>query len=84
MICSPSFGKSIFYYPYASLGEKQLSLLKATALYFDKIYILDPLKSSWGGIGDAQYEGDVKMLEDEGFLQRLSPEEVMHKYEPKS
>ncbi len=42
---------SIFYYPYASFKEKQVPLLKAAALYFDKLYILDPTKASWDLIG---------------------------------
>lgn len=74
-------GKNIFYYPYASLGDKQLAMLKAIALYFDRLYILDPLKSSWAGIGSGPYENEIKLLEDEGILVRIAPEEVMHKYE---
>lgn len=74
-------GQSVYYYPYASLGERQLTTLKAIALYFDKLYILDPLKSSWATMGSGQYETDLKLLEDEGLLNRIAPEEVMHKYE---
>ena len=29
---------SVFYYPYASLGTDQSLLLKAAALYFDKLF----------------------------------------------
>ncbi|NIP23698.1 MAG: hypothetical protein GWN67_06305 [Phycisphaerae bacterium] len=36
---------SIFYYPYASFRDDQVPLLKAVALYFDKLYILDPFKA---------------------------------------
>jgi len=74
-------GKNIFYYPYATLGRNQLAMLKAIALYFDKLYILDPLKSSWAGIGSGPYEEDIKLLESEGILERVAPEQVMHKYE---
>lgn len=73
--------QNVFYYPYATLGDKQLTMLKAIALYFDKLYILDPLKASWAGIGSGQYENDIRLLEHEGILQRIAPEDVMHKYE---
>lgn len=74
-------GKNIFYYPYATLGRNQLAMLKAIALYFDKLYILDPLKSSWAGIGSGPYEEDIKLLESQGILERVAPEAVMHQYE---
>lgn len=74
-------GKNIFYYPYASLGEKQMSMLKAVALYFDKLFVLDPMKSSWARVGLGEYEHEIQLLESEGILQRVSPEEVMHQYE---
>lgn len=74
-------GQSVYYYPYATLGEKQLTMLKAIALYFDNLYILDPLKSSWAAMGSGSYESDLKLLEDEGILKRIAPEEVMHRYE---
>jgi hypothetical protein len=39
---------NIFYYPYASVRNDQAPLLKAAALYFDKLYILDPAGASCG------------------------------------
>jgi hypothetical protein len=68
---------SIFYYPYASLGGKQSLLLKAAALYFDNLFILDPLKASWDTIGPGDQEGDLRLLESEGILKRIAPEEVL-------
>jgi hypothetical protein len=70
-------GHSIFYYPYASLGAEQAPLLKAVALYFDKLFILDPLKASWATVGPGQREPDLRLLESEGILQRIAPEEVL-------
>jgi hypothetical protein len=32
---------NIFYYPYASFTDVHAPLLKAAAIYFDKLYILD-------------------------------------------
>lgn len=72
---------SIFYYPYASFTQEQSPLLKAAALYFDKLYILDPLKASWDLIGPGRQDNHLIMLEQEGILVRISPEEVLHKYE---
>ena len=37
---------SIFYYPYAFFSDNHVPFLKASALYFDKLYILDPVKSN--------------------------------------
>ena len=68
---------SVFYYPYASLGAEQSLLLKAAALYFDKLFILDPLKASWATIGPGERESDLQLLESEGILQRVAPEDVL-------
>lgn len=68
---------SVFYYPYASFGAEQSLLLKAAALYFDKLYILDPLKASWATIGPGERETDLRLLESEGILQRVAPEDVL-------
>lgn len=56
---------SIFYYPYASFTDNQSPLLKVAAIYFDKLYILDPEKSSSGmiGIQDPKVAKDVALLE---------------------
>jgi hypothetical protein len=92
-------------------------LLKASALYFDKLYILDLVKSNIqagkldlakekrGGVLDRirnniiksikrqseweDFSGDqaselidgTRILEKEGILKRLEPEEILHKYE---
>ena len=48
----------IFYYPYASFKEGQMPLLKAAALYFDKLYILDPRKASSGTTGIQHKSGE--------------------------
>jgi hypothetical protein len=71
----------IFYYPYGSFRDAQVPLLKAAALYFDRLSILDPEKASGGGIGAVEVAADVKLLEVEGILVRISPEEVLRKYE---
>lgn len=41
----------LFYYPYASLTNAQLPLLKIAALNFDKLFILDSVGASWDTIG---------------------------------
>jgi len=69
---------NMFYYPYATLGQEQSLLLKAAALYFDKLFILDPLKASWATIGPGEQEADLRLLESAGILQRIAPEEVLH------
>jgi hypothetical protein len=58
---------SIFYYPYASLPGNQPPLLKVAAIHFDKLYTLDPEKSSSGMIGiQAPKVGkDIALLEHE-------------------
>jgi hypothetical protein len=72
---------NLFYYPYASFTGSQSLLLKAAALYFDKLYVLDPLKASFGQIGIGAAERDVQLLEQEQILDRVAPEEVLNKYE---
>jgi hypothetical protein len=75
---------SLFYYPYTSVQESQSSLLQSTALYFDKLYVLDPDAAIAGapgaGIGPAQIASDAKLLEREGLLERVPPAEVLEKY----
>lgn len=44
--------RNLFYYPYASFTNAQVPLLKAAALYFDKLIILDPVGASWATIGE--------------------------------
>jgi len=42
---------SIFYYPSGDFRDKEIPLLKAAALYLDKIYIPDPIGASWDPVG---------------------------------
>jgi hypothetical protein len=72
---------NLFYYPYASFTNTQLPLLKVAALYFDKLYILDPEKATGGSVGSGDVAADVALLEREHILTRVSPEEVLKKYE---
>jgi hypothetical protein len=69
---------TIFYYPYGSFQDAQAPLLKATAVYFDKLYILDPEKATGGSIGIGEVNNDIKLLEQKGLLERVAPEEVLH------
>jgi len=45
---------ALFYYPYASFTNAQVPLLKVAALYFEKLYLLDPAKACWRGVGPAE------------------------------
>src|SRR5688572_29344886 len=73
--------QTIFYYPYASFKNEQLPFLKTAALYFEKIFILDPEKSGYGqqgfGFGDEGMEKEIAVLESTSILQRIKPEEVL-------
>jgi hypothetical protein len=53
---------NLFYYPYASLTNAQLPLLKVAALYFDKLVILDPVGASWDTIGADHLARDAVRL----------------------
>jgi hypothetical protein len=72
---------TIFYYPYCSFKDEQEPLLKAAALYFDKLYILDPKRAASGSTGSPEVEKDVELLEEAGILERVAPEEVLQEYE---
>jgi hypothetical protein len=73
---------NLFYYPYASFTDAQLSLLKVAALYFDKLFILDPVGASSGSVGTEYPAREaVKMLQDAGILQIVTPADVLAKYE---
>jgi hypothetical protein len=52
---------TVFYYPYGSFQDRQTPLLKAAALYLDKLYILDPEKASSGTIGAVEVADDVRL-----------------------
>jgi hypothetical protein len=72
---------NLFYYPYASFADQQLPLLKVAVLYFDKLFILDPTMASWGTIGPGDLERDLRLLEDEHLLERISPLTLLHQNE---
>ncbi|MHC2289865.1 hypothetical protein [Bradyrhizobium barranii] len=69
---------NLFYYPYASFTNAQLPLLKVAALYFDKLFILDPVGASWTTVGSDHVTLDaVQLLKDAGILQILTPSDVL-------
>ena len=72
---------NLFYYPYASFTTAQLPLLKVAALYFDKLYLRDPVGASWAASGaDYHARESVKQLQDAGILQTVTPADVLAKY----
>ena len=75
-------GHTIFYYPYASFGYEQAPFLRAAALYFDKLYLLDPEKARSGGTSPLEGIGkDVLFHEQEGLLEKISPEQILERQE---
>jgi hypothetical protein len=71
---------NLFYYPYASFTNAQLPLLKVAALYFDKLYILDPVGASWDTIGTDHFARDAaQQLRDAGILETVTPATVLAK-----
>lgn len=73
---------SLFYYPYASLKDEQLPLLKVAALYFDKLILLDPVSASWDTIGADRHVRDaVRLLGQADILELTNPATVLAKYE---
>jgi hypothetical protein len=69
---------SIFYYSYTSFqGEHEL-LLKAAALYFDKLYILDLEKANCAVNGQSPLIYDMNLPEKEKILVRIAPEDVLY------
>ena len=73
---------NLFYYPYASLTDAQIPLLKVAALYFDKLVILVPTGASWNFIGaDPVARDAVQQLRDAGMLELVTPSTVLAKYE---
>lgn len=72
---------NLFYYPYASFTNAQLPLLKVAALYFDKLFIVDPVGASWATIGaDHHAREAVRLLKDAGILQTVTPADVLAQY----
>ncbi len=73
---------NLFYYPYASFTNAQLPLLKVAALWFDKLFILDPVGASWDTIGADHITRDVVLqLKNAGILEIVTPATVLAKYE---
>ena len=69
---------SIFYYPYSYFTDNDLPFLKAAALYFDKLYTLDPLKASFATIGvSSEINEAIILLEQANILERIEPTEVL-------
>lgn len=72
---------NLFYYPYASFTNEQLSLLKVAALYFDKLTMLDPVGASWATVGAHHVARDaIKLLKNAGILEVVTPADVLAKY----
>lgn len=74
---------NLFYYPYASLTNEQLPLLKVAALYFDKLAILDPVGASWATVGADHVARDAITLltkKNAGILEVVTPADVLAKY----
>lgn len=65
-------GHRLFYYPYATMFDAQLPLLKTAALYFDKLLLLDPRDTTSDRIGPEPGALDeVLLLERHGLLERV-------------
>ncbi|MBK8937956.1 MAG: hypothetical protein IPM79_10010 [Polyangiaceae bacterium] len=63
------------------MTDAELPLLKASALYFDKLYILDPEAASWGTVGADAAVGEARSrLDAEGVFERLRPEEAIESH----
>ena len=72
---------NLFYYPYASISQEQLPLLKVAALWFDKLFVLDPVGASWETIGaDHLVRDAVQLLAGAKILETVSPVDVLAKY----
>ena len=73
----------LFYYPYATMFDAQLPLLKTAALYFDKLGLLDPRDATWNRVGpDPGALDEVLLLERHGLLERVRPPDVLEHYGP--
>jgi hypothetical protein len=69
--------QSLFYYPYGSFSDQQSPILRAAALYFDRLFILDPEKASAGTVGAEPILNDLALLKKEGILSPVAPETVL-------
>jgi hypothetical protein len=77
---------SIFYYPYANFTDNKSPLLKAAALYFDKLFILEPEKVYQGQTGTYELgktDECVNFLRDKNrnIIEPIRPEEVLYQFE---
>lgn len=73
---------NLFYYPYASFTDAQLPLLKVAALWFDKLFILDPGGASWDTIDAEQHAYNaLRTLNEAGILEIITPSTVLAQYE---
>jgi hypothetical protein len=73
---------NLFYYPYASLTNAQLPLLKVAALYFDKLVVLDPVGASWDTVGADHFARlAVKGLQDAKLLELVTPATILATHE---
>jgi hypothetical protein len=61
---------NLFYYRYTSFTNSQRPLLKVAALYFDKLYILDPAANRITG-GNLRLTPHGGALEGTGSISRL-------------
>jgi len=76
---------SLFYYPYATFRADQVALLQAAALYFDKLYILDPWEASSERDVDrrepALIAPGAELLASNGILELIKPSAVLGRFE---
>ncbi|WP_457971617.1 DUF6236 family protein [Arthrobacter sp. D1-17] len=72
---------NLFYYPYATLGQKQQPLLTAVAAFFDTLAILDPYQASGDRVGVGDSSEALHLLEEAKLLKRIAPADVLFKYE---
>lgn len=68
---------TLFYYPYASFRDEQRLLLRTAALFFDRLFLLDPEKATGGTVGVGPAADDARLLDQHGILERVTPEEVI-------
>jgi hypothetical protein len=73
---------NVFYYFYSSLTHAQIPLSKVdAALYFEELYILDPVNASWATIGVDHHACDaVTQLPHAGILETVTPGDFLAKY----
>jgi hypothetical protein len=70
----------VYYYPYSTLKIGQGRLLCVAALFFDHLYILDPLQARWEQIAPGVPTADLDSLAEAGILQRVDPAQVVEIY----